>query len=75
LGLEGEVPDHSSFSKERRGRFRESDPLSKLVETIFRLKERAKSWFADNSDDYELSLVGSVLKPHLDCLSVPCDAF
>jgi transposase len=25
LGLEGAVPDHSTFSKNRRGRFRESD--------------------------------------------------
>jgi transposase-like protein DUF772 len=26
LGLEGQVPDHSTFSKNRHGRFRESDP-------------------------------------------------
>lgn len=25
LGLEGSVPDHSTFSKNRHGRFRESD--------------------------------------------------
>jgi hypothetical protein len=30
--------------------------------------------FTDNSDDYELSLVGSVLRPNLACLSVPRDA-
>jgi hypothetical protein len=27
-----------------------------------------------NSDDYELSLVGSFLRPNLACLSVPRDA-
>jgi hypothetical protein len=26
LGLDGSVPDHSTFSKNRHGRFRESDP-------------------------------------------------
>ena len=34
LGLDGEVPDHSTFSKNRHGRFRESDLLRKLVETV-----------------------------------------
>jgi transposase len=33
LGLEGEVPDHSTFSKNRHGRFRESDVLRELFET------------------------------------------
>jgi transposase len=32
LGLEGAVPDHSTFSKNRHGRFRESDLLLKLFE-------------------------------------------
>jgi transposase len=43
LGLDDDVPDHSTFSKNRHGRFRESDLLRKLFETIFRLEERAKS--------------------------------
>src|SRR6201982_2561703 len=34
LGLDGEVPDHSTFSKNRHGRFRESDLLRRLFETI-----------------------------------------
>jgi IS5 family transposase len=34
LGLDGDVPDHSTFSKNRRGRFRESDLLRKLFETV-----------------------------------------
>jgi transposase len=32
LGLDGAVPDHSAFSKNRHGRFRESDLLRKLFE-------------------------------------------
>ena len=34
LGLDGEVPDHSTFSKNRHGRFRESDLLRHLFETV-----------------------------------------
>jgi transposase len=33
LGLDGDVPDHSTFSKNRHGRFRDSDLLRKLFET------------------------------------------
>ncbi|SDG32708.1 transposase [Thalassobaculum litoreum] len=36
LGLEGDVPDHSTFSKTRHGRFRESDLLRELFETVLR---------------------------------------
>jgi IS5 family transposase len=36
LGLEDRVPDHSSFSVNRHGRFRESDVLRKLFESIVR---------------------------------------
>jgi transposase len=41
LGLAGEVPDHSTFSKNRHGRFRESDLLRQVFETVLRrcLKE------------------------------------
>src|SRR6184192_1741205 len=34
LGLDGSVPDHSSFSKNRHGRFRDSDLLRHLFETV-----------------------------------------
>jgi transposase len=40
LGLDGGVPDHSTFSKNRHGRFRESDLLRKLFETVVALHER-----------------------------------
>jgi transposase len=34
LGLDGDIPDHSSFSKTRHGRFRDSDALRHLFETV-----------------------------------------
>jgi transposase len=34
LGLEDTVPDHSTFSKNRRGRFRESDAFRHLFESV-----------------------------------------
>lgn len=34
LGLEDKVPDHSTFSKLRHGKFRESDVLRRLFETV-----------------------------------------
>src|SRR6476646_2924278 len=36
LGLDGEVPNHSTFSKNRHGRFRDCDLLRRLFETILR---------------------------------------
>ena len=36
LGLDGCVPDHSTFSKNRHGRFRHSDLLRRLFETALR---------------------------------------
>jgi transposase len=34
LGLDGKVPDHSTFSKNRHGRFRESNILRQLFESV-----------------------------------------
>ena len=34
LGLDGRVPDHSTVSKNRHGRFRESDLLRRLFGTV-----------------------------------------
>src|SRR3954468_8453025 len=36
LGLNGDVPDHSTFSKNRHGRFRDSDLLRRVFETVLR---------------------------------------
>lgn len=33
VGLDGDVPDHSTFSKNRHGRFRDSDLLRHVFET------------------------------------------
>src|SRR5881275_3174939 len=33
LGLDGDVPEHSTFSKNRNGRFRQSDLLRRVFET------------------------------------------
>src|SRR6202167_3015465 len=42
LGLDGQVPDHSTFSKNRHGRFRESDLLRRVFETVLQrcIRER-----------------------------------
>src|ERR1700686_5245913 len=34
VGLDGAVPDHSTFSKNRHGRFRDSDLMRRLFETV-----------------------------------------
>ena len=36
LGLEGAVPDHSTFSKNRHGRFRQSDLFRRVFENVLR---------------------------------------
>src|SRR3984885_5012366 len=36
IGLDGDVPDHSTFSKNRHGRFRDSDLLRQLFEMTLR---------------------------------------
>ena len=36
LGLEDRIPDHSTFSKNRHGRFRESDTFRHVFETVLR---------------------------------------
>lgn len=36
LGLDDDVPDHSTFSKNRHGRFRDSDLLRELFESVVR---------------------------------------
>src|SRR6478735_9849620 len=36
LGLDGDVPDHSTFPKNRHGRFRQSDLLRRVFETVLR---------------------------------------
>ena len=40
LGLVGQVPDHSTFSKNRHGRFRQSDLLRCVFETVLQRQDR-----------------------------------
>ena len=40
LGLVGQVPDHSTFSKNRHGRFRQSDLLRRVFETVLQRQDR-----------------------------------
>jgi hypothetical protein len=37
LGLDGAVPDHSAFPKNRHGRFRDSDLRRRLLETVLQV--------------------------------------
>ena len=43
LGLDGQVPDQSTFSKNRHGRFRESDLFRRVFESVLRRCSRAGS--------------------------------
>jgi hypothetical protein len=42
LGMDGAVPDHSTFSKNRHGRFRESDLFRRVFESV--LRRCIKEW-------------------------------
>jgi transposase len=55
LGLDGAVPDHSTFSKNRHGRFRESDLFRQLFETVVRraIKEGLVGGEGFAVDDHE----------------------
>src|ERR1700722_11545495 len=46
LGLDGDVPDHSTFSKNRHGRFRESDLLRKLFGSVVFNAAWQRGWWA-----------------------------
>ncbi len=43
LGLDGEVPDHSTFSKNRHGRFRDSDVFRHMFEAVVARRSK-KNW-------------------------------
>jgi len=49
LGLDGDVPDHSTFSKNRHGRFRESDLFRQLFEATARRCLEEDWWAATAS--------------------------
>ena len=41
LGLDGDVPDHSTFSRNRHGRFRKSDLLRRVFEAVLQRSQAA----------------------------------
>ena len=46
LGLDGKVPDHSTFSRNRHGRFRDSDILRRLFEAVVERCLEERVWLA-----------------------------
>jgi hypothetical protein len=69
LGLD-EAPDHSTFSKNRHGRFRESDFLRKLFETAVArcMKERLVGGAAFAADAHQPVGAGARAPGRLDRL-------
>ena len=57
LGLDGRVPDHSTFSKNRHGRFRDSDRLRGVFETV-----RAGSFGVGGGGGLGFAVDGSLIK-------------
>src|SRR5271170_892590 len=56
LGLDGVVPDHSTFSKTRHGRFRDADLLRELFETVVR-RCMAEGWVGGEGFAVDASLI------------------
>jgi hypothetical protein len=54
LGLNGEVPDHSIFSKNRYGRSRESNLLRKLFDRHQAEASAAKTMFDRTAEQFEV---------------------
>jgi transposase len=52
LGLDGDVPDHSTFSKNRHGRFRESDPVRDRRGALYERKDRGRQGFRSRRQHY-----------------------
>ena len=61
LGLDGAVPEHSTFSKYRHGRFRDSDVLRKLFETMIQ-RCMAEGLVGDDGFAAEASLINADAK-------------
>jgi transposase len=66
LGLDGKVPDHSTFSKNRHGRFRESNLLRHLFETVV---ERCMAEGLVGADGFavDASLIAACQQTALGC--------
>ena len=57
LGLDGDVPDHSTFSKNRHGRFRDSDLLRRVVRDRLAPLHSMRGWSAARSFAVDASLI------------------
>ena len=62
LGLDGVVPDHSTFSKNRQGRFRDSDLLRELFETMVK-RCMAEGLVGGDGFAVDASLIRAEAKP------------
>ena len=65
LGLEDKVPDHSTFSVNRHGRFRASDILRKVFEEGVRGCMVAATWMSDGCRRIAAHLEPSVVRQFL----------
>jgi len=74
LGLDGDVPDHPTSPRTDTAASARAISCASCSRLFFAQDCGLNRAVTDNSDDCELSLVGSVLRPNLACLSVPRDA-
>jgi len=63
LGLEGDVPDHSTFSKNRHGRFRDSDLFRQLFESVL-ARCIAEGLVGGDSFGADASIIRADASPH-----------
>jgi len=63
LGLEGDVPDHSTFSKNRHGRFRDSDLFRQLFESVL-ARCIAEGLVGGESFGADASIIRADASPH-----------
>src|SRR3984885_8330739 len=74
LGLDGDVPDHPTSPRTDTAASARAISCASCSRLFFAQDCGLNRAVTDNSDDCELSLVGSVLRPNLACLSGPRDA-
>ncbi len=66
LGLDGRVPDHSTFSRNRHGRFRDSDILRHLFETVVG-RCMSEGLVGGEGFAVDASLIAADAKVHFSC--------
>jgi IS5 family transposase len=68
LGLDGEVPDRSTFSKTRHGRFCDADLLRQLFETVLR---RCMAEGLVGGEGFKRQAIGTPITPKRGPYTVP----